>query len=119
MAWQALRTSYRDESQRRIAENSGHFATVVDFRDGVPKEWSTDGEGTREISPRGDFVVALSGEKAVDSILFGGLCTNSLSPRMNGALRTPWTKSLGPGHLSFEVAGGDFLLNEQLSTMHF
>ena len=108
MAWQALQTSYRDESQRRIAENSGHFATVVDFRDGVPKKWSTDGEGTREISPRGDFVVALSGEKAVDSILFGGLCTNSLSPRMNGALRTPWTKSLGPGHLSFEVAGGDF-----------
>jgi hypothetical protein len=106
--WQALQTSYREESQRRIAENSGHFAMVVDFRDGVPEEWSTDGEGTREISPRGDFVVTLSGEKAVDSILFGGLCTNSLSPRMNGALRTPWTKSLGPGHLSFEVAGGDF-----------
>ena len=108
MTWQSLQTSYRDESQRRIAENSGHFATVVDFRDGVPKEWSTDGEGTREISPRGDFVVALSGEKAVDSILHGGLSTNSLSPRMNGALRTPWTKSFGPGHLSFEVAGGDF-----------
>jgi mono/diheme cytochrome c family protein len=107
-AWQALQKTYRDESQRRISENSGHFATVVDFRDGVPKEWSIDGEGTREISPRGDFVVALSGEKAVDSILFGGLCTNSLSPRLNGALRTPWTKSFGPGHLSFEVAGGDF-----------
>lgn len=106
--WQALQKTYREESQRRISENSGHFATVVDFRDGVPKEWSIDGEGTREISPRGDFVVALSGEKAVDSILFGGLCTNSLSPRLNGALRTPWTKSFGPGHLSFEVAGGDF-----------
>ncbi len=108
MTWQTLQTSYRDESQRRIAENAGHFATVVDFRDGVPKEWSTDGEGTREISPRGDFVVALSGGKAIESILHGGLCTNSLSPRLNGALRTPWTKSLGPGHLSFEVAGGDF-----------
>jgi mono/diheme cytochrome c family protein/uncharacterized protein YneF (UPF0154 family) len=106
--WQALQKTYRDESQRRISENSGHFATVVDFRDGVPKEWSIDGEGTREISPRGDFVVALSGEKAIDSILFGGLCTNSLSPRMNGALRTPRTKLIGPGHLSFEVAGGDF-----------
>ena len=106
--WLALQKTYRDESQRRISENSGHFVTVVDFRDGVPKEWSTDGEGTREISPRGDFVVALSGDKAVDSILFGGLCTNSLSPRMNGALRTPWTKSIGSGHLSFEVAGGDF-----------
>ena len=106
--WQTLQKTYRDESQRKITENAAHFATVVDFRDGVPKAWSSDGEGTREISPRGDFVVALSGEKAVDSILFGGLCTNSLSPRLNGALRTPWTKSFGPGHLSFEVAGGDF-----------
>ena len=106
--WQALQKNYRDESQRRISENSGHFATVVDFRDGVPEGWSIDGEGTREISPRGDFVVALSGDKAIDSILFGGLCTNSLSPRMNGALRTPWTKLIGPGHLSFEAAGGDF-----------
>lgn len=108
MTWRTLQTTYRDESQRRIAENSGHFAAVVDFRDGVPKDWSVDGEGIREISPRGDFVVALSGEKAIESVLHGGLCTNSLSPRMNGALRTPWTKSLGPGHLSFEVAGGDF-----------
>lgn len=106
--WQALQKTYRDESQRRIAENSGHFLTVADFREGVPKEWSTDGEGTRDISPRGDFVVALSGDKAIESILFGGLCTNSLSPRLNGALRTPWTKSFGSGHLSFEVAGGDF-----------
>ncbi|MFO1003018.1 MAG: DUF1549 domain-containing protein [Planctomycetaceae bacterium] len=106
--WQTLLATYREESQRRVAENSGNFITLVDFRDGVPKGWSADGEGTREISPRGDFVVALSGGQAIESILHGGLCTNSLSPRMNGALRTPWTRSLGPGHLSFEVAGGDF-----------
>jgi hypothetical protein len=60
------------------------------------------------VTPRGDFIVALSGEKAIDGILFGGLCTNTLSPRMNGAVRTPFTKMLGDGHLSFEVAGGDF-----------
>lgn len=107
-SWTELAKHYSDESTRRIAENAGHFATVVDFRDGIPDGWSVDGEGLRTIVPRGDFVVSLTGEKAIDAILVGGLCTNSLSPRMNGALRTPWTKLIGPGQFSFEVAGGDF-----------
>ena len=107
-SWTELAKRYADESTRRITENAGHFAAVVDFRDGVPQGWSADGEGLRSIVPRGDFVVSLTSEKAIDSILLGGLCTNSLSPRMNGALRTPWTKLLGPGQFSFEVAGGDF-----------
>lgn len=107
-AWTALRQQYNDEHKSRVAENGGHFSVVADFRDGIPKGWSVDGEGLRSIVPRGDFVVALTGDKTVESILMGGLCTNSLSPRMNGAVRTPWTKSIGPGQLSFEVAGGDF-----------
>lgn len=107
-SWTELAKRYADESTRRIAENAGHFTAVVDFRDGVPPGWSADGEGLRSIVPRGDFVVSLTGEKAIDSVLLGGLCTNSLSPRMNGALRTPWTKLIGPGQFSFEVAGGDF-----------
>lgn len=107
-AWTSLRQKYTDETTRRTAENAAHFSEVADFRDGVPEGWSADGEGLREIIPRGDFVIALSGDNAVESILLGGLCTNSLSRRLNGALRTPWTKLIGPGHLSFEVAGGDF-----------
>lgn len=107
-SWTELAKRYADESARRISENAGHFASVVDFRDGLPEGWSVDGEGLRTIVPRGDFVVSLSGEKAIDSILLGGLCTNSVSPRMNGALRTPWSKLIGPGQFSFEVAGGDF-----------
>ena len=107
-SWTELAKRYADESTRRISENAGHFAAVVDFRDGIPEGWSVDGEGLRKIVPRGDFVVSLTGEKGIDSVLLGGLCTNSLSPRMNGALRTPWTKLIGPGQLSFEVAGGDF-----------
>jgi hypothetical protein len=106
--WAALRQLYFDEHQRRVAENRAHFELVVDFRDGIPDGWSVDGEGLRGIVPRGDFVVAMDGDKVVESIVLGGLCTNTLSPRMNGALRTPWTKSIGPGQLSFEVAGGDF-----------
>ena len=107
-AWAALTQKYEDEHKRRTTENAAHFSVVADFRDGVPQGWSVDGAGLGEIVRRGDFVVALAGDKTVDSILLGGLCTNSLSPRMNGALRTPLTKTLGPGHLSFEVAGGDF-----------
>ena len=107
-SWIEIRKRYTDESTRRIAENARHFATVVDFRDGIPEGWSVDGEGLRKIVPRGDFVVSLTSEKAIDSILLGGLCTNSISPRLNGAVRTPWTKLIGPGQFSFEVAGGDF-----------
>lgn len=107
-AWTELKNRYADESVRRIAENAGHFSTVVDFRDGIPNGWSVDGQGLQAIVPRGDFVVSLSGDKAIGSVLLGGLCTNSVSPRMNGALRTPWTRLIGPGQFSFEVAGGDF-----------
>ncbi len=107
-SWTELRKRYTDESARRTSENAGNFGVVADFRDGVPDGWSADGEGLRTVVQRGDFVVSLSGEKVIDSVLLGGLCTNSLSPRMNGALRTPWTKLIGPGQLSFEVAGGDF-----------
>ena len=106
--WKSLREIYAAESKRRADENAAHFSLVADFRNGIPEHWSVDGEGVREIVRRGDFVVSLSGEKAIDSILPGGLCTNSLSPRMNGAVRTPLTQSFGAGHLSFEVAGGDF-----------
>ncbi|MEJ7594452.1 MAG: DUF1549 domain-containing protein [Planctomycetaceae bacterium] len=107
-SWTELRTRYTDESTRRASENVGHFGVVADFRDNIPDGWSIDGEGLRTIVPRGDFVVSLNGEKVIDAVLLGGLCTNSLSPRMNGAIRTPWTRLIGPGHLSFEVAGGDF-----------
>lgn len=106
--WTALRDQYRTEHQRRAAENKAHFSVVADFRDGIPNGWSHDGEGLRELAERGDIVVALSGEKFIDGLLLGGLVTNSLSPRMNGAVRTPWTRTIGPGHLSFEVAGGEF-----------
>jgi len=107
-SWTALRTRYTDESARRASENAGHFGVVADFRDGIPEGWSVDGEGLRTIVPRGDFVMSMNGEKVIDAVLLGGLCTNSLSPQMNGAIRTPWTRLIGPGHLSFEVSGGDF-----------
>jgi hypothetical protein len=107
-AWLNLRSRYDAETERRAAENKTHFEVVADFRDGIPAGWSVDGTGTLDRVARGDFVVVLQGESVVQSVLMGGLATNALSPRLNGAVRTPWTRTIGPGHLSFEVAGGDF-----------
>ncbi|MEO1970490.1 MAG: hypothetical protein ABGX07_02995, partial [Pirellulaceae bacterium] len=78
------------------------------FREGIPDGWSVDGVGLREITARGDFVVSLNGNRAVDQILAGGLFTYALSPRLNGAVRTPYTSAFKNGHISFLGCGGDF-----------
>lgn len=106
--WKAVAASYQTEREKRTRENGGHFGVVADFRKGVPAGWSVDGVGVNHIVPCGDFTVALEGDKAVGQILHGGLVTHSDSPRMNGAVRTPWLNTLEPGHLSVELAGGDF-----------
>ncbi|MFO0880578.1 MAG: PSD1 and planctomycete cytochrome C domain-containing protein [Gemmataceae bacterium] len=107
-AWTALANRYRDEHQKRRASNAGHFSLLADFRQGIPPGWSVDGVGLRDIVPCGDFTVQLNGDRLIGQILHGGLCTSSLSPRLNGAVRTPFTHTLPAGNLSFEIAGGDF-----------
>ena len=106
--WNQLATKYKSESEKRAAHNKAHFKIVVDFRDGIPRGWSVDGVGLREITAVGDFVVSLGGESAIDRILPGGLFTNVLSPRLNGAVRTPYLRTFGDQHVSFECSGGDF-----------
>lgn len=107
-AWDSLVAQYRQEREERRKKNATHFTLVADFRDGVPPGWSVDGAGLRDVTPRGDFTVALDGNEAIGQILLGGLVTCADSPRLNGAVRTPILKTLEPGHLSFEVLGGDF-----------
>ena len=106
--WRKLSEQYAKERAQRVAKNVGHFTPIADFRQGIPPGWSVDGMGLSEITPCGDFTVALDGDAAIDQILHGGLYTNTLSSRLNGAVRTPWLNTLEPGHLSFEVCGGDF-----------
>jgi hypothetical protein len=106
--WSKLADEYRAAREQRAQKNAGHFSLVADFRQGIPAGWSVDGVGLAEIVPCGDFVVPLDGVAAVAQILHGGLVTHSLSPRLNGALRTPYWNSMEPGHLSFELSGGDF-----------
>jgi hypothetical protein len=108
VAWAAVAAQYAQQSKDRREHNASNFNTVADFRDGVPEDWSVDGTGLTEITRCGDFVVSLSGDTAVTQLLAGGLYTNTLSPRLNGAVRTPWLSRFSGDHLSFEHSGGDF-----------
>ena len=105
--WEELQNQYTTEQQKRQTENKAHFNFAVDFRDGVPDGWSVDGVGLEMIAC-GDFTIALTGKTAIDRILPGGLFTNALSPRLNGAVRTPYLHTFEKGHISFECCGGDF-----------
>jgi hypothetical protein len=107
-AWKALGERYRQEHRQRHDRNAGQYTLVADLRQGMPPDWSIDGAGLREIVPCGDFTVSLQGDTAVGQLLHGGLATHSLSPRLNGAVRTPYLSTFASGHLSLEVAGGDF-----------
>ncbi|MFT5469121.1 MAG: hypothetical protein ACI8UO_004236 [Verrucomicrobiales bacterium] len=101
--WEELGEQYREEHRKR----SEGFEVIADFRDGVPEGWSIDGVGI-EVAPPGTFRLATSGETAVLGLHAGGLLTSSLSPKLNGALRTPFLAGFEKPMLSFEVSGGDF-----------
>jgi hypothetical protein len=107
-AWEQAIATIRDEQQRRVAQNVANVELVADFTKSVPAGWSVDGVGLRERTPTGDPLVALNGDTALTLISAGGLVTNSLSPRMNGAVRTPYNTALPAGMLHFEISGGEF-----------
>lgn len=107
-AWISLAEQYRKEQEERAAKNAAHSDVIADFRQCIPEGWSTDGMGLEDIARCGDLAVSLEEDAFVGRVLHGGLCTDSLSPRMNGAVRTPWLSTLGPGPFSIELSGGDF-----------
>jgi hypothetical protein len=107
--WAALASWYAEESKRRIARNASAFRVVADFRKEVPPGWSVDGVGLRDGRVRsGDFTIALEGDKAIGSVLPAGLFSHALSPRLNGAVRTPYLDGIPEPKMSFEACGGDF-----------
>ena len=106
--WTKLAERYGAEAKERQAENSEKLEVLWDFRDGVPDQWSVDGTGLEEIVRPGDFTVCLEGDNIVGLLLPGGLYTNALSPRLNGAIRSPLLSGFNTKYLSFEHAGGDF-----------
>jgi len=107
-AWRHLAARYAEERKLRVSRNEAHFRVLVDFSQGVPAGWSVDGAGLRDATQPGEFVVSLEGPGIIERVLPGGLFTNVLSPRLNGALRTPHLRDLDFGHISFECCGGGF-----------
>jgi hypothetical protein len=108
-AWSKLAASYAEEARRRAEHNARSFRVVADFSRGVPPGWSADGVGFRDGPVRaGDFTVALEGTAAVGGLLPGGLFTHALSPRLNGALRTPYLDRFAEPQVSLETCGGSF-----------
>jgi hypothetical protein len=106
--WRNVAAQYVQLQADRTARNAQAFQVLADFRQGVPAGWSVDGVGLRDGPvPMGDFTVALDGPAAVEQVLPGGLFTHALSPRLNGAVRSPHLHTLPRAHVSFEAAGGD------------
>ena len=107
-AWEQAVAVVRDEQRRRVAQNAANVELLADFTKEVPAGWSVDGVALRERTPCGDLIVSLAGDTALMSISVGGLVTNAFSPRMNGAVRTPYNTALPTGLLHFEMSGGEF-----------
>lgn len=106
--WKLLANNYAEQQKLRTEQNARDYTLVADFRQATPAGWSVDGTGLRQTSGGGDFTVALSGEAAIGRLLPGGVYTHALSPRMNGAIRTPYLSQFHKPFLSFEHCGGDF-----------
>ena len=108
-SWMKLAEEYDRTQRERSESNARDFSVVADFRKGPPEGWSLDGVGLRHgwVS-NGDLAVALEGSSAVEMLLPAGLFTHSLSPRLNGALRTPLLNFSGHSYISMEVSGGDY-----------
>src|SRR5207237_6058702 len=52
--------------------------------------------------------VALPGQRVIGRVLSAGWATDAESPRLNGAVRTPFLRQVGSKYISFAVQGGDF-----------
>ncbi len=108
-SWAKLAEDYAGARRERSQSNAQDYSLLADFRRGVPEGWSADGVGLRDGPvPNGDFTVALEGQEAVGMLLPAGLFTHALSPRLNGALRSPYLNFFSQPSVSLEVSGGDY-----------
>jgi cytochrome c553 len=102
--WDALSAVYAVTGRERAARNARDVREVTDFRG-----WSVDGVGLRDGPVKsGNFTVSLAGPRVVNRIVSAGWVTDAESPRLNGAVRTPFLRTLDAKYISFLVQGGDF-----------
>jgi hypothetical protein len=109
-SWRKLAEKYARTRRESAQVNAKDFSLIADFSSGkIPEGWSVDGVGLRHgLVRNGDFTVALEGAGAIGRLLPAGLFTLSLSPRLNGAVRTPYLVVSGRPYISMEVSGGDY-----------
>jgi hypothetical protein len=105
-AWRQLTAKYEKERRERSAFNLKNMVSWGDFRQGSFGTWQAAGEGLAPV-PAGDFTVASEEDAVVSAVLPAGVCTNALSQRLNGALRSP-VLSKGKKYISFHVRGGRY-----------
>lgn len=104
-AWKQLAERYTSEDRQRTEVNQKQIINFGNFQGGDFGDWRASGQGLRDgLTRSGDFVVAVEGDAAVKSILPAGCFTNSISDRLNGALRSPVLPA-GKRHISFQVMG--------------
>ncbi|WP_072022268.1 PSD1 and planctomycete cytochrome C domain-containing protein [Zavarzinella formosa] len=107
--WSAMEKEYATAARDRTVANARDFRVVADCREKLPPGWSVDGVGLRDGPVRsGDFTLSLTGKQVIGRVLPGGLFSDAISPRLNGAVRTPFLKGYDQPSISLAVAGGDF-----------
>ncbi|MGQ0635947.1 MAG: DUF1553 domain-containing protein [Planctomycetaceae bacterium] len=103
--WQISQEFYAREDVERADFNRDRFETYADFRQGVPDDWQSGGQGLRSGSSRsGDFALCSEGDAVVGGIFPGGLYTHAVSDKLNGVLRSPLLAK-SRKFISFEVLG--------------
>jgi Protein of unknown function (DUF1553)/Protein of unknown function (DUF1549)/Planctomycete cytochrome C len=105
--WQAVRSRYAEEIQRRSAFNREHFRPFGDLMKDGFGGWHADGSAlTDGPSPSGEFAVAANGPAAITGVFPAGIYTNTLSERLNAALRSPLVPK-DKKFVSLQVMGGN------------
>jgi hypothetical protein len=106
LAWKKLAGEYAKLRRERIEANAKNTRLLADFSKGLPAGWHAEGFGLRNgFVHDGEIVVADQGPEAVRQILPAGLYTHAVSPRLNGALRSPLVEADTPT-VSIQLTAG-------------
>jgi len=104
-SWQDVADRYRRLQLEHEKFNQDHFETFADFRAGGLADWEAGGQGLRsDPTSSGEYCIDVEGDSVVKSVLPAGCFTHTLSPKLNGTLRSP-ILTKGRKHLSFLVLG--------------
>lgn len=103
--WSKLVEKYGKEDTARTENNERSFENFADFRLGGTAGWQASGQGLRNTPGKsGEFALHSGGDAVVAGVFPAGCYTNTVSDRLNGALRSPVLQS-GKKRLSLQVAG--------------